>query len=197
VPRRDQLTYDLSQGRRAPVPRKPALLLAAVAAVGALLLGWTVLSSRTPGAPPVSAAATASTSPSPSAGPPADPATGRSPATRSPEPAGSDAEEGPGAPEGSEQAASVFVRAWLDPHAETRRPALGQVATPALAEQLMLTDPANVPRARPRGTPVLTEAATYSAQFTQTLSSGRRIKVYLVADPGARYRWLATSVDQA
>ena len=61
----------------------------------------------------------------------------------------------------------------------------------------MLTDPANVPRAVPKGRPVLTDASTYSAQFSQALSTGASITVYLVADPQARYRWLASSVEQA
>ena len=115
----------------------------------------------------------------------------------SPLPSGSDAAEGLSVPEGSQEAASAFVQAWLDPKAKTREPALQEVASPALAEQLMLTDPANVPKARPRGKPVLDDASTYSTQFTQTLSTGMKISVYLVTDPEARYGWLATSVDQA
>lgn len=187
--RRDQLTYDLDQGSRPPVPWKPVLLLAVVVAIAVLLLVWAVVSSRTPQAALASGPAVASTTASPTASP--------IPPAASPLPSGSDAEEGLAAPEGSQQAASLFVRAWLDRSAETRKPALEQLATPALAEQLMLTDPANIPRARPRGAPVLNDASTYSTQFTQTLSTGMKIQVYLVADPEAPYRWLATSVDRA
>jgi hypothetical protein len=187
--RRDQLTYDLGQRSRSQVPWKPALLLAAVIAVAGLLLAWAVVGSRSPQAVPATGPAAAS--------PTASPTGGSTAPTASALPSGSDAQEGLGVPEGSQQAASLFVRAWLDRSAKTRKPALEQVATPALAEQLMLTDPANIPRARPRGAPVLGDASTYSTQFTQTLSTGMKIQVYLVADPEARYRWLATSVAQA
>lgn len=188
--RRDQLTYDLGQKSRLSVPWKPALLLAAVIALAGLLLTWTVLAARSPQPAPAGEPVAAAT-----AGPAttADPGT----ATASPLPSGSDAGEGMGLPDGSQQAASAFVRAWLDRSAKTRGPALGAAATPALAEQLMLTDPANIPRAQPRGAPVLDDASTYSTQFTQTLSTGMKIQVYLVAEPEARYGWLATSVDQA
>jgi hypothetical protein len=184
--RRDELTYDLGPARRPTVSWKPALLLATVLAVAGLLLVWSVVSSRTPQtAPAISETATVSPTPSQSGW------------TARPLPSGSDAAEGQGIPEGSQQAASVFVRAWLNRDAKARKPALQEVTAPALAEQLMLTDPENIPRARPRGAPVLDDASTYSTQFTQALSTGMRIQVYLVADPGSRYGWLATSVDQA
>jgi hypothetical protein len=44
---------------------------------------------------------------------------------------------------------------------------------------------------------VLEYASAYSAQFTQVLSTGLTIQVYLVTDPQARYGWLATSVERA
>jgi len=185
VARRDQLTYDLGQGGPPPVPWKPVLLLAAVIAVVGLLLGWTVTSSRAPQAAP--------------AGPPASatPASVPSTPSASPLPSGSDAAEGLGMPEGSQEAAAAFVQAWLDRDPETREPALTETATPALVEQLMLTDPANIPKARPEGAPVLDDASTFSTQFTQALSTGMTISIYLVADPEARHGWLTTSVDQA
>lgn len=186
--RRDQLTYDLGQGPRPQVPWKPVLLLATVITVAGLLLMWAV-ASQAPQAAPASTADPVVSSASPSASP--------SGTTASPLPSGSDAAEGLGVPEGSQQAATAFARAWLDPARKTRQAALNQVAAPALAEQLMLTDPANIPRAQLRGAPVLDEASTYSTQFTQTLSDGMKIQIYLVADPQARYGWFATSVDQA
>lgn len=189
--RRDELTYDLSPDARPPVPWKSVLLLAAVIAVAGLLVIWTVLSSRSPEA--------ARTPPGTSASPPAaaSPSVTPSTSTASPVSSGSDAHEGLTVPEGSQQSATLFVRAWLDPNARTRKPALDQIAAPALAEQLMLTDPTNIPRARPRGAPILDQASTYSAEFTQSLSTGMKIQIYLVADPASRYGWLATSVDQA
>lgn len=165
----------------------PLLVLVAVLAVVTVLVASLVSSGRTPEAAsspemPISAAA-------PSLTPASSPS--------SPLPSGSDAGEGLAVPEGSQQAASAFVRAWLDRDRKTREPALAQVSSPALAEGLMLTDPANIPRVTPRGAPVLEDASTYSAQFTQALSTGPAIKIYLVADPEARYGWLAASVEQA
>ncbi|MFL6027571.1 MAG: hypothetical protein ACJ72K_11575 [Friedmanniella sp.] len=182
--RRDQLTYDLGQPSRRPLPWLPLLLVVAVLGLAALLVQGALSSHRVSPAAPQPGVVT---SPTPT------PRASDSP----PLPAGSDAQEGPGLPEGSRQAASRFVQAWLDRNPATRESALHQVSTPALAEALMLTDPANVPRARPRGAPVLEDAGTYSAQFSQPLSTGATVSIYLVADPAARYRWLATSVEQA
>lgn len=189
--RRDELTYDLNQQTRRQVPWTSVALLVAVIAVAGLLLGWTVVSNRAPETRPAAQSTPLSTSAA------ATPSTSPSPSSASPLPSGSDAEEGLSVPEGSQQVATLFVRAWLDVNAKTRKPALDRVASPALAEQLMLTDPANIPRTRPRGAPTLDESSTYSAQFTQSLSSGMKIQIYLVADPAARYGWMATSVDQA
>ena len=187
MPRRDELTYDLGpSSHRRPVPWVAVLLLVTVAGLTVVLcVGLVTSSRRTPGA--VSAPAvtvTAVPTPSPAR-------------TSTPLLTGSDAGDGLGVPEGSREAASRFVRAWLDRDAKTREPALEEVAVPALTEQLMLTDPANIPRAAPKGAPVLDEASTYSAQFTQVLSTGAKITLYLVADPQARYGWLTTSVEQA
>ena len=165
-------------------------LLAAVIVAAISLLTWVVFSNRTPAAAPEA-------SPLPAPTIPTDTATSSSPTAPSPSPAGSDATEELTAPDGSRQVASRFIRAWLDRDPATREPALKEVAAPALAEQLMLTDPANIPRAKPRGNLVLNDASAYSAAFTQTLSTGMRIQVYLVADPTARYQWLTTSVDRA
>ena len=187
MPRRDQLTYDVGQPPgRGPVPWLPLLLLAAVLGIATLLVVGVVVSGRSPQAAPVATAPPAAP-PTPTASAPASSAL----------PSGSDASESLAAPEGSEQTARAFVAAWLDRDPATRKPALEQVSAPALAEGLMLTDPANVPRARPRGAPVLDDASTYSAQFTQALSTGEPIQIYLVADPQSRYGWLATSVEQA
>ena len=188
MPRRDELTYDLGpSSARRPVPWGPVLLLVTVVGLTVVLCVALVTSTRRGPEAASPPAVTVSANPTASSG-------GTS---ATPLPAGSDAGDGLGVPEGSREATSRFVRAWLDPDPKTREPALEEVAVPALTEQLMLTDPANIPRATPKGAPVLTDASTYSAQFTQALSSGASITVYLVADPQARYRWLTTSVAQA
>lgn len=111
-------------------------------------------------------------------------------------PSGSDVAEGLSAPPGTAEVVVRFVDAWLDRDEASRKASLAPLASPALAEELMLTDPANVPVARRVGPPVLEDASTYSAQFVQSLSTGMTVRVYLAADPEARYRWLATAVEQ-
>ena len=186
MPKRDQLTYDLGQPSRGPLPWLPLLVGLAVLSLAALLVAGALEGHRAvPAAPQPAVAVSPTLTPMPQAPTPAPPASG------------SDAEEGLALPDGSREAASAFVAAWLDRNPRTRKVALEQVSSPALAEALMLTDPANVPRARPRGAPVLQDAATYSVQFSQALSTGATVSIYLVADPGARYQWLATSVEQA
>lgn len=182
---RDQLTYDVGPPPRARVPRLPALMLAAVVAVASVLVTLVAVGGREPQAVPAVTPTVVVAVPS------------VEPSTASPMPSGSDAGDGLAAPEGSQQAASRFVGAWLDRNPETRKPALTEVSAPALVEELLLTDPANIPPAVPRGDPVLVDASVYSAQFTQTLSGGSKIAVYLVSDPEARYQWLATSVERA
>lgn len=184
MPRRDQLTYDIQQQRQRKVPWLSVLVLAAVVAGATALFAWTITSAPSPEAAHQPAPTTI-------------PSTTPSAVTSSPTPSGSDAGEQPVVPAGSEQAAGRFIEAWLDRNPKTREPALEQVCTPALTEALMLTDPANIPRAAPRGGPVLDDASTYSVQFAQALDTGMTIRVYLVADPEARYRWLVTSVEQA
>jgi hypothetical protein len=65
-----------------------------------------------------------------------------------------------------------------------------------LTEQLMLTSSANIPNAKAEGDPELEAASAYSVQYVQTLTSGLRVRFYLVADPGSRYGWVATSVER-
>lgn len=187
--RRDQLTYDVGPPPRRAVPWLSLLVLAAVVAVLSVLVTLVVVSDREPQGQPPPASAT-STAPS------VEPAS-VGPVSSGPLPSGSDAGEGLAVPEGSQQAASRFVGAWLDRNPKTRKAALAEVSAPGLVEELMLTNPSNIPRASAQGAPVLDDASAYSVQFTQTLSSGTRIAIYLVADPEARYSWLATSVEQA
>ena len=188
MPRRDELTYDLGPStNRQPVPWVPVLLLVTVLGLTVVLCVGLVTSIRRGPETTAPPAVTVSASPAPSSG-------GTS---ATPPPTGSDAGDGLAEPEGSREATIRFVQAWLEPDPKTREPALRDVAVPALTEQLMLTDPANIPRATAKGRPVLNEASTYSAQFTQALSTGASIRIYLVADPQARYRWLTTSVAQA
>src|SRR4051812_34362929 len=182
----DTLTYDLDSRRRRSVPWGSLLLLVAVVVVAALLVAWVAAGGRQSHASPPPVPAT-----------PAPPSPTWDTSAESPPPSGSDAGEELGRPAGSRDAASRFVTAWLDPNPASRKRALDQVAVPALTEGLMLTARADIPTATAAGGPVLEDASTYSVQFTQTLSDASRIRIYLVADPAARYGWLATSVEPA
>src|SRR5688572_21292223 len=132
MPRRDQLTYDLGpSSSRRPIPWISVLLLVTALALTIVLAAALVTGSRSS---PERAAPAATVS--------ADPAPPSDAASTTPLPTGSDAGDGLGVPEGSREATTRFVRAWLDRDPRTREPALQEVAVPALAEQLMLTDPA-------------------------------------------------------
>jgi hypothetical protein len=79
---------------------------------------------------------------------------------------------------------------------KARKSGLQEVATAGLTEQLMITSTANIPKVKAEGDPELEAASAYSVQYVQTLASGMRVRVYLVADPGSRYGWVATSVER-
>ncbi|GAB3919965.1 hypothetical protein GCM10011575_35850 [Microlunatus endophyticus] len=196
--RRDLLTYDVDQRRRPLAELNPRLLalLAVVLIVAALLVIWTATSAgsaprhtvpATAGTPTTPPAASRPTSASPSAGV----------SSALPTLTGSDAVTSHGAPAGSTTAAARFVAAWLDVAPKTRKVQLEQTATAGLAEQLMLTSAANIPKAKAAGSPRVEDASEYSVQFLQVLTDGVRIRIYLVADPQARFGWVATSVEQA
>lgn len=194
MPRRDLLTYDVAHRRRswwAGAHPGLVVLLIVVLALAVVLVTWTARSGRpTSGsAPPthvVSAAAVSRRSPSATPRPSASPAL-----------IGSDADGSDHAPRGSRTAAARFIAAWLEREPKARRSALQDTAAPGLAEQLMLTSPSNIPKATVKGVPVLEHASAYSAQFLQTLSDGMRVRIYLVADPQARFGWVASSVERA
>lgn len=192
MPRRDLLTYDVDQRRSSwsgPNPRL-VILLVVVLAMAVVLVIWTARSASPGSTTPAHAQSSVATAGrSPSATPP----------RRSASPAlvGSDARTSERAPAGSRTAAARFVAAWLerDPHA--RKIALQETATPGLSEQLMLTATSNIPKAAAHGDPVLEHASEYSVQFVQNLTNRMRVRIYLVADPQARFGWVASSVEQA
>jgi hypothetical protein len=108
---------------------------------------------------------------------------------------GSDASEAPRVPAGANEAAARFVEAWLDPHPQSRQPALEPVTAPGLAEQLANVDPAKIPKAQAVGSPTPGSVSAYSATFKQRLSNKTTIVVDLAADPEARYGWLVYMVS--
>ena len=192
--RRDQLTYDLGGRRTSSLtdvsPRLVALLIIVVV-VAAALVAWTVASARS------SPGAAAPRHELRAALPTASPTSASPSRTPSPALAGSDAGQAVSIPAGSRTATIRFVAAWLDRVPKTRKAELQQTATSGLAEELMLTSAENIPRATAKGPPQLEDASEFSVQFTQTLSDGMRIRVYLVADPQSRFGWTATAVEQA
>lgn len=193
--RHDLLTYDIDQRPRAArlgVSPRLAVLLIVVVALAVVLVIWTAHSAG----------------PSPRSAPPGHvrstiaashrwPKSATPRATASPAIVGSDAGTSDRPPDGSKAAAARFVAAWLQRAPKPRKAALHDTAAPGLAEELMLTSTANIPKARPKGAPVPKHASAYSVQFAQRLSNGMRIRIYLVADPGTRYGWTVTSVERA
>ncbi|MBA8793673.1 cell division protein FtsN [Friedmanniella endophytica] len=186
--RPDVLTYDVEDSARRRVPWRSLLLLAAVVAVGALLIVWTATSGTTSASKPPAPSAVSKVAES------TTPTITGSPTTTAP--AGSDETQPSTAPTESRQAVEEFVRAWLDRDPQSRKQALQDSAVPALAEQLELTSLDNVPAARPVGPPSVEDVSPYSVTFSQQLSSDLTIRVLVVADPQARLGWLATSVEQ-
>lgn len=194
--RRDRLTYDVGTERQrltaAPSPKMVVLLIGVIVS-GVLLVAWTLhgsTSARTAdgaGVPPRSSSQ--QPTPTGTTTPGTAPSTARAIT-------GSDAEAVAGAPKGSAQAAEQFVLAWLEKDPDLREPALKVVAIPGLVEQLMLTSRDNIPDTSAVGDPMLQDASTYSVEFAQELQNGKPVRIYLVADPEARYGWLTTSVEQ-
>lgn len=194
MPRRDPLTYDVEQRRTtswAGLNPRLAILLIIVLAMAVVLVIWTA---RSAGPPPRSA--------TPAHARPHVAASGRTAsatptASASAARMGSDAHASEHVPAGSRTAATQFVAAWLQRDPKARKSALQQTATAGLAEELMLTSPSNIPNATAQGDPALEHASEYSVQFVQTLTNRMRVRIYLVADPQARYGWVASSVEQA
>lgn len=205
--RRELLTYDLDQRRTAlpAVSVRLIVLLVIILGMAAALATWTATSA---GSSPGSAAAAGARSagspavrqtaaPIRAAADPGSPRATTSPgAIRPVVQTGTDADTAGHAPEGSTAAVTRFVAAWLEAAPVPRKRELAQTCTSGLAEELMLTSAANIPKARAKGEPRLEDASPYSAQFVQALTDGTRIRIYLVADPQSRSGWLATAVEQ-
>lgn len=195
--RLDQLTYDTDPRpvhRSGPGgPSRPLIaLLVIVLVLAAVLVLWAMQSPGRSSSLPAysgSAASPGSTVPATSAAA----STNDRPTVR---PLGMDASTTAQAPDGSRAAAAGFVAAWLEHDPKVRKAALQATAAPGLAEQLELTSAGNIPPGRPTGPPVLQQGSAYRVQFVQSLTSGIKVRVYLVSDPQARYGWVATSVEK-
>ncbi|HEX8509351.1 MAG TPA: hypothetical protein VF635_07625 [Propionibacteriaceae bacterium] len=160
-------------------------LLLAVLLVASIQRGRTAMEQfQTPSASPPAASATA-----------AAPASSPTAATPSASAAESSSPATVQVPPQATQVAARFVTAWLEPEAKRRVPALQQVATPGLTEQLRNVDPGRIVKAEPVGPPRPGSVSDGSATLNQRLSNGTTITLDLAMDPGSAYGWLVYAVS--
>ncbi len=132
-----------------------------------------------PGTTPASGSPTVAGSTSPSA---------------SPTPGGTDATERADEPAGVREAATAFLRAWLEPDPEIRLAGLQVTATDSLLDKLADIDPAKIPKIKPTGTLVVVSASDFAAVADQKMSDGSTVRMELVYEPASRYGWLVDTV---
>lgn len=187
-PRAWATTYDLP-GRRGPkAPRLALVILAAILAAG-LTFGGLALMSRSAAAP-VTAAPEPPTSGAPASLPPP---TGEPASTPAPSgPASTPPSSTPPSDAALIQTATKFTDSWLQRDRATRRAGLTATATPELAQALMLTDDANIPRTRRQGGPSIDTRLSDTVLVLQRLADKTELKVTLTAASG---RWLVTAID--
>lgn len=89
---------------------------------------------------------------------------------------------------------SRFVTGWLSTEPGRRRALIDSTCSPRLAELLLLSDPAKLPDAQPKGPPTLVRRGLGVESYAQHLSDGTAIVVDVVVDPGRRSGWMVTSV---
>jgi hypothetical protein len=169
------------------------LLLAA--ALAALLLRPTGQTAA-PAPVPVVTVTTTAAAPSPTAAPPASvsPSVAAT-TTASPTPSGgTDASLRADEPEGVREAATTFLRGWLEPKRKTRVALLQVSTTDSLLDRLADVDPAKIPEAKPAGDLVVPLATDYSAAADQKMSDGTTVRMELVYEPASRYGWLVDAV---
>lgn len=144
-------------------------------------------------------------SPYPTATSTPNPAPSPSPATEtpppSPEASGSDTPapaQNAADARAAGKAAARFSEVWLDLGAtkpRMRRPRLRKVAVSALADQLSIVDPANLPRGHVLGDPHSSSASKFTAVFEVRLSSGTAVDVTVVRQ--ANGDWLVAEIQPA
>jgi hypothetical protein len=146
-------------------------------------------------APVVTVTATAAPASTPATPTPASPTVaGSTAASAPPTPGGTDATLRTDEPEGVREAATTFLRGWLEPKKAARVRLLQVSATDSLLDRLADVDPAKLPEAKPKGNLVVPLATDYSAAADQKMSDGTTVRMELVYEPASRYGWLVDSV---
>ena len=97
-------------------------------------------------------------------------------------------------PEGVREAATTFLRGWLEPKKAIRVPLLQVSATDSLLDRLADVDPAKLPDAKPKGALVVVSASDFAAVADQKMSDGTTVRMELVYEPASRYGWLVDTV---
>ena len=114
--------------------------------------------------------------------------------TGSTTPGGTDATQRTDEPEGVRESAATFLRGWLERKKSARIPLLQVSATDSLLDRLADVDPAKIPKAKPKGDPVVSSASDYAAVADQKMSDGTTVRMELVYEPASRWGWLVDSV---
>ena len=133
--------------------------------------------SSAPASPPAARSAT----------PPATPATSATPG-------GTDATLRGDEPEGVREAATTFLRGWLEPDKAKRVRLLRESATDGLRDQVADVDPAKIPEAKPVGRLAVPLASDYSAAADQKMSDGTTLRMELVFEPDSKHGWLVDTI---
>jgi hypothetical protein len=196
----------MSYGPVAGADRRGSPLVTVVLALVCLLLAATLafvlLRPTAQTAAPVvtvtaTVAATAPTpggTPAPGATPGSTAPTVATSASASPTPGGTDATLRTDEPEGVREAATTFLRGWLEPKKAIRVPLLQVSATDSLLDRLADVDPAKLPDAKPKGALVVVSASDFAAVADQKMSDGTTVRMELVYEPASRYGWLVDTV---
>jgi hypothetical protein len=191
----------MGYGPAAGADRRGSPVVTVVLALACLLLAATLAvvllrPSEQTAAPVVTVTATAA-APTPTPGTPAPASAtvaGSTAPSASPTPGGTDATLRADEPEGVREAASTFMRGWLEPKKAVRVRLLQVSATDSLLDKLADVDPEKLPDAKPKGALVVPMATDFSAAADQKMSDGTTVRMELVYEPASRYGWLVDSV---
>jgi hypothetical protein len=152
-----------------------------------------VVTVTTTAAAPTTPAASTTAASKPASKPPSATSSARPSSTAS-TPAGSDASQRTDEPEGVREAATTFLRGWLETDPGTRLAWLRVSTTDSLLDMLVDVDPAKIPDEKPVGVLVVPLATDYSAAADQKMSDGTTVRMELVYEPSSRYGWLVDAV---
>lgn len=103
----------------------------------------------------------------------------------------------PSVPGGIEPAVGAFLTAWSTRDADARRALLAHAATPTLAKELALTEPAKVPASCfPVGPVQIAERSRQAVLVSVATSCAGTLWLALVEDAAADHGWLVSAIGK-